>query len=202
MFRVVGKVLAPAVIAMAAASAQAQQFYVGGGLAYVSGESDWGSPTETSELSTGAASIIVGQRYDLANSFWAIEANADLTFGAAADPIGPEECGVSASGPYLCEHKATVRIVGIYGLTTASGLDIFGSLGYGVVYGDFADDTASVGSGHVGGVTAGLGLARDIGAGAVRGELIYDNFTSANQSGGFESDYTATTARVSYIMKF
>jgi hypothetical protein len=200
--RIAAAILALPLSLSCAAPALAQQLYAGGGLAYVSGESDYGVPADTADLSAGAGSIILGSRYELANGFWAVEGNADLSLGAGTEAAGGGVCGVSANGPYLCEHKATVRLVGIYGFETASGLEIFGSLGYGIVYGDFADNTASVGSGHVGGATVGIGVSQPMGGGAIRGEIIHDRFTSANQSGGYESDYTATSARVSYIMKF
>ena len=200
--------LAAALAAAAiASSASAQELYYGGGLTYTHGEStpEFGG---TATLDAPMLSLIVGQRYGAGSgsTFWGWEANGDFSFGADTDGPGVlTTCGASAGadGPYLCQQQATVRVVGVYGTALANGMEVFGTLGFGALLGDFATSSSTSASGSVYGATVSLGLSREVATNmAVRGEVIYDKFDTANQSGGFVSNYTGTTVRLALIRKF
>lgn len=189
----------------AAPALHAQDLYYGIGLAYgnaTSGNVTGGSGE--SELRAGMLSLAVGQRFAAGNGFLGWEANADLSFGAEAEnTVTGAPCPTTASGSYLCSHDATIRLVGVMGTSVGPATEIFGSLGIGVVRGDFATNTFTQGSGTVSGATAGLGVQHMLSNGsAIRGEVIFDRFGNADQSAGYESDYDATTLRLSLVRKF
>lgn len=201
---------AAAALCVSAAIAEAQDYYFGAGLGYVSAEStananNVNSGSGTSDLGTGAVSLIGGVKFPLANGFWGIEGNGDFSMGSDTDPAGGAVCGTSATGAYLCSHDMTLRLVGLYGFNMSNGWTAFGSLGIGAVYGDFATNTTTIGSAHVSGVTYGIGLSKPVGSGSIRGEIIRDDFSNSSQSLGAavqDSDYEATTVRLSYIHRF
>lgn len=189
--------------AFTATTASAQDFYVGGGLSYTDGESlpQFGG---SSDLGTGMLSLIIGTRHDFAASFVGLEASADLGFGAeTTNHTGGQTCAVGAIGPYLCSHDATYRLVGLFGVPFSTGTEVFGSLGIGVLHGQFADSPNTTGKGAIYGATFGLGVNHTLGgANLLRGELIYDNFGKAKQSGGYTSKYDDMSIRISMIHKF
>jgi Outer membrane protein beta-barrel domain len=196
-------VLVAAFAATASSSASAQEFYFGGGLAYTSGTSK-SEDGNSSELDAGMLTLILGQRFAAGSGFWGWETSADLSFGSETEEssIGAV-CSVDgANGPYLCEHKATVRLVGLYGVPIADGTEVFGSLGVGMMLGDYANSPTTVESAYTYGATVGLGVNRDFGGGLVaRGEVIYDSFNRDTQE-FYESDYSGTSLRVALIRKF
>lgn len=199
--------LLPIVVAAFAASAgsaaSAQEFYFGGGLGYTSGTSD-SEFGNSSDLDAGMLTLLFGQRFAAGSGFWGWETSADLSFGSETEEseIGAV-CSVDgAAGPYLCEHTATVRLVGLYGMPIADGTEVFGSLGVGMLLGDYADSSSTVESAYTYGATVGLGVNRDFGGGLVaRGEVIYDSFNRDTQE-FYESDYSGTSLRVALIRKF
>ncbi len=201
--------LAAALAAVAiASSASAQELYYGGGLTYTHGESTEVEFGFTATLDASMLSLIVGQRYGSGSgsTFWGWEANADFSFGADTDGPGDYttcETGLGSVGHYLCQQRATVRLVGVYGTTLANGMEVFGTAGFGALRGDFATDNFTSASGVVYGATVSLGLSREVATNmAVRGEVIYDMFGTANQSDGYLSDYTGTSVRLALIRKF
>lgn len=188
-----------------AAPATAQDFYFGGGLAYSAGTSEvsdfGGSDTE---LAAGMVTLILGQRFAAGNGFWGWETSADLSFGAETeDDDQGGTCAVAdADAPYLCQHDATLRLVGIYGTSMGQGMEVYGSLGLGMLMGDYADAEDSVESAYTYGLTVGVGLNREFANGLVgRGEIIYDNFDRDTQE-SYNSDYTGTTIRLGLLRKF
>jgi len=184
--------------------ASAQDFYYGGGLAYSSGTSDNVSGgSGESDLSAGMVTLILGQRFAAAKGFWGWETSADLSFGAETEnSASGVPCSASASGSYLCTQDATLRLVGIYGTSVGQGTEIFGSLGIGMFFGDYANNSTSVESAATYGLTVGVGLNREFGNGlVVRGEVIYDDFTRDTQD-TFSSEYSGTTVRVALLRKF
>ncbi|WP_431298403.1 hypothetical protein [Tabrizicola sp. BL-A-41-H6] len=196
-------ILVAAFAASAGSAASAQEFYFGGGLAYTSGtsESEFGN---SSDLDAGMLTLILGQRFAAGSGFWGWETSADLSFGSETEESSfGAVCSVDgANGPYLCEHTATVRLVGIYGVPVGADTEVFGSLGVGMMLGDYADNPFSVESARTYGGTIGLGLNRDFGGGLVaRGEVIYDSFNRDTQE-FYESDYSGTSLRVALIRKF
>lgn len=199
--------VAPLALALAAATAApalAQEFYYGGGLAYASGTSDnvTGGGGE-SDLSAGMLTLLVGQRFAAGTGFWGWETSADLSFGAEtenADNGFP--CSDGAEGSYLCSQDATLRLVGIYGMPVAEGTEVFGSLGVGMLTGDYANSSSSVESASTYGLTVGAGMNVDVGNGlAARGELIYDSFTNTTQD-EYSTDYKGTTFRIVLVRSF
>lgn len=189
----------------AAPALHARELYYGIGLSYGDATSDnvTGGSGE-SELRAGMLSLAVGQRFAAGSGFVAWEANADLSFGAETEnTITGDTCSPVASGSYLCSHDATIRLVGVMGTSVGPSTEIFGTLGIGVVRGDFATGSTTQGSGTVTGATAGLGAQHMLSNGSsIRGEVIFDRFRNADQSAGFESDYDATTLRLSLVRKF
>ncbi len=196
-------IVVAAFAATAGSVASAQEFYFGGGLAYTSGtsQSEFGN---SSDLDAGMLSLIIGQRFAAGTGFWGWETNADLSFGSETkeSTFGAVCSTDGANGPYLCEHKATVRLVGVYGVPVGAGTEVFGSLGVGVMLGDYADSPTSVESARTYGATAGLGLSRDFGGGlTARGEVIYDSFDRNSQE-FYDSSYYGTSLRMALIRKF
>lgn len=184
--------------------ALAQDVYLGGGLAFASGTSDQvtGGAGE-SDLSAGMVSLILGQRFERGSTFFGWETSADFSFGAETEsPFTGTACSVSATGSYLCSQDVTLRFVGIYGASVGQGTEVFGSLGIGVMKGDFATSFLTVESAAVHGLTAGVGINQAFGNGLIgRGEVIYDKFTNSSQE-AFSSEYTGTTVRLSVLRKF
>lgn len=195
--------LAATLAALISPSVSAQEFYLGGGLAYSAGESnaEFGDPAD---LQAGMVTLILGQRFAVGNGFWGWETSADLSFGAETEEssAGTTCATAGADGPYLCKHDATLRLVGIYGVPVGQGTEIYGSLGLGMLLGDYADGPGTVASDATYGLTVGVGLNREFGNGLIgRGEIIYDNFSSDTQE-SYNSDYTGTTVRVALLRKF
>ena len=185
-------------------AASAQDFYFGGGLGYTNGESESSFVGSNSDLSAGMLTLILGQRFAAGSNFWGWETSADLSFGAEAEDsaLGGTCADAGADGPYLCKHDATLRLVGLYGAPIGEGTEVFGSLGIGMMTGDYADDLNSVESASTYGLTIGVGLNREFGNGLVgRGEIIYDNFSSDTQE-FYDSDYSGTTFRYALLRKF
>lgn len=193
----------------AAGQGQAQELYVGGGLAYSHGTSDAVSAgSGGSILSAPEVSLVFGQRFTpSANSslFFGWEANADFSFGTGTAGTQTDAgCSSGATGSYLCAQDSTLRLVGVLGTTLPdSGIGLFGTLGIGTLRGDFSSSPFSVGSGSVSGWTAGIGVKHSMFNNMeMRGELIYDKFDNADQPSDFESQYTGTTIRVTVVRKF
>ena len=187
------------------AQAQTQPgLYVGGGLSFTSADSTAstngvsGSGSSTGELF--GLSIVSGYLWSGGGTWnFGAELDADFSLNGAIDGAS---CGSAATGAYMCDHKATVRLRGIVTTQVGAGT-IFGALGVGVALGDFADGPFTVSSGSVYGASVGVGFVRPIGGNAsIRGELNYDMFNNADQFGGQASDWSAVSARVMAIFQF
>ena len=182
-----------------------QDLYFGGGLAYTDGTSDTVSAgSGSSSLSAPLLSAVIGQRFTAANVFFGWEANADFSFGAGTTgSVTDAGCSDGATGSYLCAHDATVRLVGVVGTTINNGISLFGTAGLGGLKGDFSTSPSAVESGSVYGWTAGVGISHGLFNGAeMRGELIYDKFSNPDQPNAFQSQYDATTVRITVVRKF
>ncbi|MBL9050471.1 MAG: hypothetical protein JNK19_10210 [Tabrizicola sp.] len=187
-----------------ATASQAQELYFGGGLAYTQGDSTVavGAP---SELEAPMVSLILGQRYATGSGFWGWETNADLSFGAESTFFsGAGTCAANGSDgrPFLCEHQATLRLVGVFGTGVADGTELFGTLGLGALRGGFSDGAFGANSGTAYGPTVSVGLSRDVGNGLMgRGEVIYDSFGNGGGAAS-SSDYSGTSIRFALLRKF
>lgn len=184
--------------------ALAQDIYWGGGLAFSSGTSDQVSGGGgSSDLSAGMLTLLLGQRFDRGSMFLGWEASADLSFGADTEnSVNGLPCSGGATGSYLCSHDMTIRFVGVVGAAVGQGTDVFGSLGFGMLKGDFATNTFTVESASVHGLTAGVGVEHAFGNGLTgRGEVIYDKFNQSSQE-VFSSEYSGSTVRLSVIKRF
>lgn len=194
-----------------APAAQAQMsYYYGGGLTYSNAVSLPNPSATSSDASTGdlfGIGLTSGVRFDRGNLFYGAELDADINIGGAMTFIGN---GLScadgfASSPYICSQNATVRARAVFG-TDISGFEVFGTVGYAVMAGRGA--TGGDGRNAVlalGGLTYGIGAQRPFGAGKLRAEIIWDDLSDivANPSNSpFQTDWTATTAKVSYIIEF
>lgn len=146
--------------------------------------------------------VILGQRFDAGAGFFGWETSADLSFGAEAEGASIGTSCPPASGSYLCSHDATYRIIGQYGTAIGEGTEIFGSVGVGMIKGDFATSAFTQASASLSGLTVGLGAIRDFGNGfTFRGEVIHDSFKNSTQD-PLASEYSATSVRLALLRKF
>jgi opacity protein-like surface antigen len=148
--------------------------------------------------------LILGQRFAAGSGFWGWETSADLSFGAEAeDAFAGTTCAeAGADGPYLCQHDATLRLVGLFGTSVGAGTEVFGSLGVGMLLGDYANSPATTESAYTYGLTVGVGLSREFGNGLIgRGEIICDDFGNNTQD-AYDSDYSGTTLRLALLRRF
>ena len=198
--------LALALLVVAGATASVAQssprYYYGLGLGYSDFESvvtSFGG--SASEGQTTTLSAVFGAEWQGNTSFYGYE--ADLDYGLSGETSqGGVTCATFADAPYLCDYTATVRLRGIYG-TDFGGTKVFGALGVGGVFGDFATSPTTQASGSVYGLTAGVGAYFPVSDSMnVRGEVIYDNFTNADQTGGYESEFTGMSVRVTAMFAF
>lgn len=188
-----------------AGQGQAQQLYAGGGLAFTNGNSDNVSGgSGGSSLHAPELSLVFGQRFNANRAFFGWETNADFSFGSGTEGSQTGAgCDAGATGSYLCDQEVTYRLVGYLGTTLNNGLGLFGTFGVGGLNGEFADDFGSAGSGSIYGLTGSLGLSHSMfNDMEMRGEVIFDQFTNASQPGGYSSEYSATTLRVTVVKKF
>ncbi len=103
----------------------------------------------------------------------------------------------------MCEQDSSVRVYALIGKTFGD-YDIYGKLGYGAAFGDFAVSSFDQESGSIRGQTIAVGAARQVeGYGKVFAELIYDDFgDSGDQPGGYSSDYNAMGLRIGFTQPF
>ena len=196
--------------------AQADGLYLGFGLGYAQLDSKADGPAGTygsgaSELKAPMVGLTAGYRWDLSSGFAAVEGNIDLsTKKGFTNTVNGNACPTpGATGAYYCSHKSTIRLRGIYGMPVGTGWELYGALGVGAMVGDGATDISYVDKGMNVGVTAGLGVQRDLGRGKLRVELVYDNFNTSKihptvSLGGLKYDptYKATSFMASYIFQF
>ena len=201
--------LALSVALMAAHSASADGIYYGFGLGYTSAESEQGGGgSGFSDLDSAMLGLTTGYKWNMTSGFAALEMDADLSFGQKTEnTITGLECSGGASGAYFCSHDATVRFRGIYGMPVGNGWDIFGALGYGMVFGDGATSGSTTGSAVTGGITAGVGVQKQLGSGTLRVEFIHDNFKNGlkNPSFGgisYSPTWEANTLKATYLINF
>jgi hypothetical protein len=200
-----GCAIAAAVPLLAINPANAQNanvsYYIGGGLGATSvvSSNPFNASTSTGAFATG--SLVAGVEVDRGSWFFGGEVNGDFSGGATLTN-GGVACTTLASGPYACTQNYTARVVGIIGQSLGN-VDLFGSLGFGMVGGTFATTPATQETSSVYGGTAGIGLRRDMANGwALRGEIIVDQFTISNQSPGNASVWSSTSVRVVGIKRF
>jgi opacity protein-like surface antigen len=196
--------VAAAFPALLATQVAAQDFYFGGGLAYSTGNSEAIFPAGEAGLEAGMVSLMLGQRFAEGGGFWGWETSADLFSGTETEEVGTGgTCADDgATGPYLCQHDATLRLVGIYDVPLGQWTEVYGSFGVGRMQGDHAPFVDTVESASTYGYTAGIGLNRAIAYGLIgRGEVIYDAFSGDTQE-DLESNYSGTTVRFGVLRRF
>lgn len=175
--------IAATVLAATAAAAD-PGFYYGVGLGYSmmeSKESDLPG-ADASEEKAGLIGLTLGYRWENASIFYGAELDGDFSFGTDFEnSMSGTPCSVSASGPYWCSHDATLRLRGVVGQALPNGLEMFGSLGLAIVFGESAvqeiprDNVASTG------FTVGIGVQQPFARGGMgRLELIYDRADNSN----------------------
>ena len=108
-----------------------------------------------------------------------------------------------ANAPYMCSQTATVRARAMIG-TEVQGYELFGTLGYAVLFGDQANaPNGSTVPVSVGGITYGIGAQTAMGTGKIRAEVIWDNLETIISSPSTATPtWSSTTAKVSYIIEF
>jgi opacity protein-like surface antigen len=172
--------------------------YAGAGLSFAHAESD--VSTVGSEGDLTALSFVLGNKWIRGNYSYAIELDADVNVSGKLKQDGP--CGVDATGPYMCEQDATVRLRGLVG-TPLGDAELFGAVGVGATFGTFATGETSTGSGSVYGLSLGAGVNYPIRDGmSVRGEVNYDNFNNADQPFGQDSDWESLSVRLMAVFNF
>lgn len=185
-----------------ASSAYAEmQYYGGGGIGYSKATSngDFGFSSEGGLFQLG---VTLGARYDRQRLFFAAELDSDINVGGEMEYSGTP-CSGGAIGPYFCSQAATVRLRGMVG-TSISSYEVFGTLGYAVMFGNGATNTNTTGRGSVGGVTYGIGAQKAFGNGTVRLEVIQDSLTGIidKPADRYSPTWEATTVKVSYLWDF
>ncbi|OIQ38173.1 MAG: hypothetical protein BM560_19530 [Roseobacter sp. MedPE-SWde] len=196
-------IAALALIAVSATPAVSAENYFGFAIEGMSAESTTtGSVSgRVSKAVVPGVSVIVGRTYETGNFFWGIEGSATMNFGKDFDNNGTR-CSTSASGPYVCDQTAAVRVYGVIG-KEFDGFDLYGKLGYGAAFGDFATNTNTQASGSIRGATVAVGAAREVEKfGKIFAEVIYDDFRSSHQPGGFDSNYKSVGLRVGLMKPF
>ncbi len=200
-------VLAMAVTLAPAAQAE-PKFYLGGGLAYSGAvskhEPDAPLEAENNGNLTGLG-VTGGVRFGNPGLFYGAEIDTDFNIGGELTArFNGRSCADGfAIGPYMCSQTATVRARAMIG-TEVQGYELFGTLGYAVLFGDQAiagnGITAPV---SVGGITYGIGAQTAMGAGKIRTEVIWDNLETIISSPSTANPiWNSTTAKVSYIIEF
>ncbi|MEP2716684.1 outer membrane beta-barrel protein [Pseudophaeobacter sp.] len=192
-----------ALIIACLASAASAENYFGFSVEAMSAESKTGGSVanRTSDAVVPGISVILGRTYDAGNFFWGFEGSATINFQKAFENSGTP-CSTSANGPYMCEQTAALRVYGVIG-KEFDGFDLYGKLGYGAAFGDFATNTNTQDSGSIQGATVAIGAARDIEKlGKIFAEVIYDDFGSTSQPGGFDSDYASVGLRFGFVKPF
>lgn len=152
-----------------------------------------------SEDTYGAIGGTIGYRWDQPTAFFGAEADLDIAFGSDFEASGTE-CSDGATGPYYCEHNATLRLRGVVG-APLGGFEGFASLGFAAMQGQGATSPTTTERGVNTGYTFGLGLQNDMGAGKLRYELVYDNLenVSTNPNGGGDPTFESVSLKVTYL---
>jgi hypothetical protein len=177
--------------------------YTGVGLSFANGTSTAQTGTGASDGNVTGLSVVLGNKWDRGGLSYAVELGADVALDSSVSPVAPSgDCGDDADGAYMCSQDATVRLRGLIG-TQLGEAEVFGAMGIGAAFGDFATDTSSVGSGSVYGLTFGTGVTYPVNDSlSIRGEVNYDYFTGPDQRDGTDSEWDALSARVMAIFNF
>lgn len=185
------------------ATAQDTSTYTGVGLSFANSNSTAITGTGSSDGDLTALSIVLGKKWDRGPLSYALELGADIGFDDTVAPsVGNGACGVDADGAYMCSHDGTLRLRGLVG-TQLGDAELFGALGVGAAFGDFATAPTTIASGSVYGLTVGTGISYPVNDNiSIRGEVHYDYFTGSDQAGGTESEWDAVSARVMAIFNF
>lgn len=203
--RSVGQILVCTVICFVATHAGAQNAgpYSGVGLSFSNATSVAKTGTGSSDGDVTGLSFILGKKWDRGPLSYALELGADIALDDSIAPVaGSGSCGVDASGSYMCSPDATLRLRGLIG-TQLGDASLFGALGVGAAFGDFATDSTTIGSGSVYGLTVGTGISYPVtDRVSIRGELNYDYFTYSDQPDGTDSEWDALSAQVMAIFNF
>jgi hypothetical protein len=146
-------------------------------------------------------------RFENEKMFYGIEGNVDFALSGEMNFNGATCADGFADAPYFCTQTAIARIRGIVGTDLqGSAYEIFGSLGYAVMFGQGAiGPGGETDAGSVGGLTYGIGVQRSMSSGAmVRAEIIQDQLGSiiTMPDGSFAPTWSATSFAVSYVLKF
>lgn len=132
------KVIAAAIgVACATSAAQAEGYF---GIALDGGKATSSTGYSHDKFMPGIA-VVLGHRINNGNFFYGYEASASLTLNGAF-----EECDGFNPAPVLCKQTSNLRLMGVVGQQVGD-YDIYGKLGYGAVFGDFAVSPGSVASG-------------------------------------------------------
>lgn len=142
--------------------------------------------------------VVLGNRINNGDFFYGYEASASITLNGEFD-----ECAGFNPAPALCKQSANVRVVGVVGQQMGD-YDVYGKLGYGAVFGDFAVSPFSVDSGNVKGLTVGLGASRQLNdTTKLFGEVLYDAYrNSGGQPAGYHSTYNSVNLRIGVMRSF
>lgn len=204
------RTIAAAMIALVVATgAQAEEGLYGGvGLSYGSADSFDNLFGFTSEAEGPAFGLTLGHRSEKAQFFFGPELDGEI-FLEDEFEFGGTPCATIASGPYYCSRSSVFRLRGVVGHEVGDNYELFGTVGYGVVIGQGASNSFTTDRAISGGLTASLGMQRDLANGAaLRVEAIYDDFndTLVRPSDAFgnsyDPEYEAKSVKVTYLKKF
>lgn len=189
------KVIAAAVgLVCATSAAQAEGYW---GVAADVGKATASIGYSHDKVMTGVA-VVLGNRIDGGNYFYGYEASASVTLNGSF-----EECGWRNPAPVLCKQSANLRLMGVVGQQMGD-YDVYGKLGYGAVFGDFAVSPFSVASGHLKGLTIGVGASRQLNDSTkLFGEILYDAYhNSSGQPARDNSEYSNVNLRLGVMRSF
>lgn len=189
------KVVAVAIgVACATSAAQAEGYW---GVAADVGNATASIGYSHDKVMTGVA-VVLGNRINGGNFFYGYEASASVTLNGGFD-----ECDGFNPAPVLCKQTANLRLMGVVGQQVGD-YDVYGKLGYGAVFGEFAVSPFSVDNGHLKGLTVGVGASRQLNdTTKLFGEVLYDAYrNSSGQPGGYNSDYSNVNLRLGVMRSF
>lgn len=172
--------------------------YYGGGLAVYSSSSVSNPGSTAAEDVYAGVGLTAGYRWDQATNFVAIEADGDVTFGSDFER-NSVACSDAAQAPYYCEHNATVRLRGLFGVPIGN-FDGFASAGFAMMNGRLATSPLNRTDASNTGYTIGFGLEQDLSGNTIRYELIYDNLEEKSSGNGNpDVTFESISAKVSYL---
>ncbi len=197
----IGKVLVAGLIFASSAATAEGYWSLSADIGAVESVSEFG-PDSASEATVVGLTGAVGRKMRNGDMFWGYEISATLNGGADFEWQG-QTCTDGADGPYMCSQTASLRSTLMVG-RTYNDYDIYGKVGIGAAFGDFAVDSFEQESGSISGATFAIGASRSTTeTRSLFAEIYVDNFRNAsNQPQDYTSEYSGNGIRFGIIQSF